>query len=303
MIQKVSALFLASWLLFIISSQSLGAVLPVSSPFRLGNSWYTKTDTWYSIKQDHSDIHVYARNIPHNFSVVGGEYYRNDQTFADLYFQNISQSKMTYLGGSYLWESGFFCGFNYLNVDPTTEFLVSPGYRFQVKNNGYVAVSFDYLSNDYSDTNDIVSYDVNFKLFPENMKIYGEISLPTEENDTLINLSTHYKVNNHLVAGADFMSQGSFNAYSAGFTYTVQSFIIDATLGKTFVENYYQFAGTDNFKIYSIGALYQKYQNDSDPCVTIQGKYHLSKGDLTLKYTFQNGSYDQATVLAYERKL
>jgi hypothetical protein len=303
MIQKIFPLFIASCLLFTLSSYSSGAVLPVSSPFRLGNAWYSKTDTWYSIKQDRPDISAYARSISPDFSVIGGEYYQNDQTFADLYFQNIAKSDLTYFGGSYLFKSGFFAGLNYLNVDPTTETLFSPGYRFKVKKNGYVAVSFDYLSNDYSNTHDIVNYDVDFKLFPQNMKISGEISLPKEGNDTLIYLNGNYKLNKHFVAGADYMSQGSDNAYSAGFTYTVQSFVIDATLGKTFNQNYYQFAGMDNLKKFSLGALYQKYQNDSNPGLTIQGKYHLTKADLILKYTFQNDSYDQATVLAYEKKL
>jgi hypothetical protein len=303
MVQKIFTLLLASWLLLIMSTYSLGAVLPVSSPFKLGDSWYTKTDTWYSIKQNKPEVNAYARIIPPDFSVVGGEYYRNDQTFADLYFQNISKSNMTYFGGSYLFESGFFVGLNYLKVAPTTETLLSPGYRFKVKEQGYVAVSFDYLSNDDSNTNDIVSYDVDFKLFPKNMKIYGDISLPKEGNDTVVNLNANYKVNNKLVAGAAYMSQGNDNAYSAGLTYTVKSFIIDAKLGKTFIENYYQLAGMDNLKNYSIGALYQKYQNDSAPMITIQGKYHLTNADLILKYTFHNESYDQVSVLAYERKL
>jgi hypothetical protein len=303
MVQKISTLLLASWLLLIMSTYSLGAVQTMSSPFELGDSWYSKTDTWYSIKQDKPDVNTYVRNTTPDFSVVGGEYYQNDQTFADLYFQNINRSNMTYFGGSYLFESGFFVGLNYLKLAPTTETLLSPGYRFKVKEQGYVAVSFDYLSNDYSNTNDIVSYDVDFKLFPKNMKICGEINLPKEGNDTVINLNANYKVNNRLVAGADYMSQGSDNAYSAGLTYTVKSFIIDTKLGKTFIENYYQLAGMDNLKNFSIGVLYQKYQNDSDPGITIKGKYHLTNANLILKNTFQNDSYNQVTVLAYERKL
>jgi hypothetical protein len=303
MVQKIVTVFLASWLLFIASACSFAAVLPASSPFGLGNSWYTKTDTWYSIQQDHPKVSVYDRNISPNFSVFGGEYYRNDQTFADLYFQDVNHSNLTYFGGSYLLDSGFFTGLHYLKTDPTTETLLSPGYRFKVKQNGYVAVSFDYLSNDNEDIHDIISYDVDFKLFPENMKIYGGISFPKEGNDTVVNLGANYKVRNGLVIGADYQSQGSENAYSAGFTYKIESFIIDAALGKTFTENYYQLAGMDNLKNFSIGALYQKYQNDSDPGITLQGKYHLTKADLILKYTFENDSYNQATVLAYERKL
>jgi hypothetical protein len=144
---------------------------------------------------------------------------------------------------------------------------------------------------------------VDFKLFPKNMKICGGISLPKEGNDTVINLNANYKVNKSLVAGAGYMSQGSDNAYSAGLTYRVKSFIIDTKLGKNFIENYYQLAGMDNLKNFSIGALFQKYQYDSVPGITIQGKYHLTNADLVLKYTIQNDSYDQVTVLAYERKL
>jgi hypothetical protein len=303
MVKKFFTLLLASGVLLILSGYSSGAVLPVSSPFKLGDSWYTKTDTWYSIKPDKPDVSGYALNIPANFSVVGGEYYQNDQSFADLYFQNVSHSNLTYFGGSYLLESGLFVGLHYLEVGPTTETLLAPGYRFKVNQQGYVAVSFDYLSNDYSNTHDIVGFDLDFKLFPKNMKLSGQISFPNQGNDTVINLDTNYQVSNSLVVGADYLSQGSDNAYSAGLTYTVQSFIIDATLGKTFSENYYQLAGTDHLKDFSIGALYQKYQYNSDPMVTIQGKYHLAKADLILKYTFENDTYDQVTVLAYEKKL
>lgn len=304
MVQKIFTVLLASWLLLMMSTYSLAAVLPVSSsPFILRNSWYSKTDTWYSIEQDKPDVTAFVRNIPPDFTVVGGEYYQNDQTFADLYFQNVDKSDLTYFGGSYLFESGFFVGLNYLKVAPSTTTQLSPGYRVKFKKSGYVALSFDYLSNDYSDTHDIVSYDVDFKLFPKNMKICGELSLPKEGNDPFVNFNANYKVNKRLVVGVDYMSQGGDSAYSAGLTYRVQPFIIDAMLGKTFTENYYQLAGMDNLKNYSIGALYQKYQNDSDPGITIQGKYHLTNGDLILKYTFHNDSYDQVTVLAYERKL
>jgi hypothetical protein len=303
MVQKICTLLLVACLLFIMSAYSFGAVHPLSSPFTLGDSWYSKTDTWYSIKQDQPNVNVYARNITPDFSVVGGEYYQNDQTFADLFYQNINGSDMTYFGGSFLSESGFFIGLNYLEIASITATQLSPGYRFKVDDKGYVALSFDYLSDDYTNTAEIVSYGVNFKLFPESMKIYGEISLPTEGNNTVVNFNANYQVNNRFVAGADFMSQGNDTAYSAGFTYMVQSLIIDGKLGKTFVDHYYQFAGMYNLKKFGIGALYQKYQNDSDPGVTIQGKYHHPKGDFILKYTFENDSYNQVTVLAYERKL
>ncbi len=303
MVQRISALFLASWLLFIMTTYSFGAILPVSSPFQLGNSWYTKTDSWYSINNDKPKVNIYAKNISPNFSIAGGEYYQNDQTFIDLFFQDVNKSNMTYFGGSYLWDSGLFVGLNYLKTATTSETLLSPGYRFTLKDHGYLALSFDYLANDDSDIHDIVSYDVNFKLFPKKMKIYGEICLPKEGNDTIVNLGANYEVRKGLVVGADYMSQGSQDAYSAGLTYKAQSLIIDAALGENFTQNYYQFAATENLKNFSIGALYQKYQNDHDPVITVQGKYHLTKADLILKYTFENDSYNQVTVLAYERRL
>jgi hypothetical protein len=303
MAQKIFSLCITTWFVLTLSTCSFGAIQPVSSPFNLGNSWYSKTDTWYSVGQDSPEVNVYARNISPDFSLAGGEYYKSDQTFADLYFQNVRESRLVYFGGSYLFDSGFFMGLNYVNVEPTTETVLSPGYRFKVRNHGYVAVSFDYQADDYSNTHSVVDFDVDFKLFPKNMKIYGGISLPTNENDTVVNLNANYKVNQKLVAGANFMSHGGAKAYSAGFTYRVKSFIIDTTLGKNFTENYYQLAAMNNLKNFSIGALLQKYQNDSDPGLTVQGKYHLKNADFILKHTLQNDSYAQATVLVYERKL
>ncbi len=303
MVQRIFALFLASWLLFIMTTYSFGAILPVSSPFQLGDSWYTKTDSWYSINNEKPKVNIYAKKISPDFSIAGGEYYQNDQTFFDLFSQDINKSNLTYLGGSYLFDSGLFVGLNYLKTATITETLLSPGYRFKLKDNGYLALSFDYLAIDDSDIHDIVSYDVNFKLFPKKMKIYGEIYLPKEGNDTVVNLGANYEVSKGLVVGADYMSQGSQDAYSAGLTYKVQSLIIDAALGKNFTQNYYQFAATENLKNFSMGALYQKYQNDPDPMITVQGKYHLTKADLILKYTFKNDSYNQVTALAYERRL
>lgn len=289
--------------MLIISACSFAAVKPVSAPSQL-EDWNSKTDTWYSIEQDKPDVDAYARNAPPDFSVIGGEYYQNDQTFGDLYFQKINGSNLANFDGSYLFDSGLFVGLDYIKVNQLSETTTfSPGYRFKIGDQGYAAISFDYVSDNFLNTHNIVNYDLDFKLFPKKMMIYGGISLPTAGNVTVINLNANYKVNKTLVVGAGYLSQGSDNAYSAGFTYAIKSWIIDAQLGNYYQDPYYQLAGMANWRKFSLGALYQKYQSYSDPGITIQGKYHLANADLILKYTFQNDSNPQETVLDYQRML
>ena len=47
-------------------------------------------------------------------------------------------------------QSGFFIGMDYISTMVVNASLISPGYRFNLNDNGYIAASLDYVSVDLS---------------------------------------------------------------------------------------------------------------------------------------------------------
>ncbi len=271
-------------------------------------------DGWYTIDKDSPGATVRAL-FPKNDSYWGIEYYQNDQHFANLnYFDD---DTVTSFQGSYLFDIGLFVGVDYADHDGDTQGIISPGYRYAFGGDkGYIAASVDYaLSGDLTkrfakDDSGIVDYDLDFKYFTDNLKVYGQLLIPNDDmigplnqfisDDPILDLAANYRLNENYVVG------GALTAYDKEFDYNLG---VTGTFDKLGAEVRYRSAnydgdnqdyGIDANILYSFteqvraGFQVTKAKGIDDPYLYAKAKITINDDHaLKLIYQFKNNDADE----------
>lgn len=265
-----------------------------------------KMDTWYTIDKEQQQFQGGIFDL-RDYNTASLQWYWNDHTFVALeyadFFLYEGPLELKSLRASYLWDFGLFTGLFVGNDSADTVILFSPGYRFSLGDDGYIAISLDYLSGD--DYDEIVGYDLDFKHYFTKGKLWGHLYYEDNIDQTLIQLGGNFKVADNLVVGFKAMDMEfmDYSRYSAGFTWTPQRFVVDGTVGHfgfkdedyTFYSVSGMFAVTDKL---SLGAQYEKHPSIlGNPLFTLRGnqysfkiKYATDDYSVGLIYSFENDS-------------
>lgn len=255
------------------------------------------TDTWYSITpiNPYWQLFFNTRADSRAFS-AGGEIFLDDQTFFWLNSSKVYRFELSELSGSYLFESGFFIGFDYYKTPNSHVSLISPGYRFSFNEDSYLAFSLDYESS--SDIHQVAGYDVDLCYYFKSAKLSGEVYRP-KAGDTSIYIEVAFSPAEGWVIGLDYTNID--NTYSAGFTYTHNPMIIDFQFyNEDDYDDSYKLSGMFDISEHcSLGLEYQKYNDSSDPKVTLKFKFAANNANLKLFYTPENDSWDTSYGIAW----
>ena len=163
----------------------IAASLPGEDGSGMLNLYQVKNSNWFEIEKEKPYwIVTSTSNIYDIGNQLGGEYYCDDQTFAEASYTFFPMvSNVSNIKGSFLTESGFFIGMDYISTAGLTNAsLISPGYRFNLNDNGYIAASLDYVSVDFLGeiVREVAGYDIDFKYYTEKMKFFGQIYVSNE---------------------------------------------------------------------------------------------------------------------------
>lgn len=252
-----------------------------------------QTGTWYSIEKDSPYWLSFdsSRNTA-SVSGLGLKYYQNDQFFGEAAYTIVSGEIVPVYRGSYLLDNGFFVG---LESDVEDYHALAPGYRYNFDARGYIAFSFDFLT--FSGYN-YTSYDLDFKYFPDRMKILGQY-YHDDGGDSLY-LAANFKATDTLVCGAEIFAGDSDTNYSAGLTWTPSKFIVDGEIGVQYGDNFYDLSGMYliNGNL-SAGLEFMKAGSD-DSLVTYKFKHTGNGSSFALAFT---PDYDSSIHLVYSVEL
>lgn len=220
----------------------LGGALPVLGA--MGPSNYYITDHWFTIEVQKP--YIGARLVERDSETVEYfQYYQNEQTFFRLGYSEGNKL----LVGSYLWESGWFFGAGFSDsVSGPDSWAISPGYRFNLDNGGFIAMSVDYIKYDNSGQTE-TGFEFDSVVRPENAKIETDIIYDRltgvvvragriDMSAMQVISSVDYQVSEHLVIGGsvgyvrqniDDMSLSASNM-SAGFTWDTNFAVVNVAV-------------------------------------------------------------------------
>lgn len=301
----------------LLAAVSLVLLLPVYALGAIHNfgDGYTRTDTWFRITPDKPYIEAHYRNMGSTSpeTLLGFEYYQNDQTFVDFNSYKEGTVNWTYVYGSYLTSFGLFAGLNlYSHTYPGYSFQdtkISPGYRLALDDQSYVAISLDYYSSET--LKDILDYEINARYYTDKMKVFGDIvsyTKPTYGTDRVY-LGINYQVAKPVVVGGSLSTSEASNTLLVGGTYQSDLVIIDGQIsnyspkigdGSNQINLSGMFLLGDNFKV---GAQYLKNSTVDDAALTLKAKMEMEKSSFTLKYTPKNDSFLSSMSLSYQQQL
>jgi hypothetical protein len=269
-------------------------------------------DTVYSIEKKEPYIRGSITSFDSDATEFWGEYYLNDQTFANLAYINANEAdeSLTYLKGSYLFDFGLFVGLDYITVDDENVFLLSPGYRYNFNDNGYIAFSIDYL--DYDGYSEVSGYDFDWSYYSDKMKFVGQLYKFKELDDLIIDINYAYQISDQITAGVTATSVFDIvmdlgYTFNAGITWNVSNFILDLTYGNLFTE-------IDQTQYYLVGVMYnindtfgagidfQTFDDYIDDIVSYKFKYVTDTTTFGLRYTPENDSLSKILYLTCEYK-
>ncbi len=295
--------------IFTVDDEYSSASYPVtvwnhSSDWHTVNTWHN-TDNWYSVTPETSYFELYYND--RNFARLGVEGYANEQTFINVQTKS-GNSEVNYFAGSLLLNNGLFLGGSYSGDSDNHIIYISPGFRLNLAEASFVALSCDYLTSDpnrYGSYNDeIIGYDVYYKYFvDDNVKLGGEVYFP-KDSDTFWWLGINIKPADDLVIGAYYETQGDTNRYHGGFTFSPMPLIIDAEIGCDTIDDYYAVSGmlatSDTFRL---GADYFKYDYLDNGAIHAKFNYGNDKTSFIFKYRFKNDDYSSVITASFKVKI
>jgi hypothetical protein len=265
----------------------------------------TRTDTWYSIAPTAPYWQAAYRHVGNmDVTTFFGEWYQKDQLFVSAKLVDVTGGG-TELRASYLFNFGLFLGLDYLSPDPgsnTTWF--SPGFRFDLGDDSYLALSADYYSS--ASVDEIRNYDLDLKYYTEMMFVFAEINA-TKSAYTNYDFGLNYQVNDLWVLGAKLYFQGNHTGYMAGFTLTTDPAIVDFTYSNDSAsDSYYKIGAMFNLTD-SIGLGFEYYTigvSGIDPDYTINFKYLINdNAKFKISYELENDSREAIYTLSYFAQL
>jgi len=236
-------------------------------------------------------------------TMVGAEYYLNDFIFGDLAYVENPGGEATYLRGGYLWEElGVFAAFEYLAMDGESEYIVSGGYRFDLGNGGYAALSVDYYGGEYGDT---FAVEAAVKYFADGLKLSGQLYV-YEDGDFFGHAKANVAAGDNLVWGGGLnFGDGYFDAF-LGLTWSGENVVFDGLIGgddegdfRYYLSYLYSFSDA-----FAAGINYLDGDGVGDGIIGLKGQYQLGDGALVFSYTTSIENAESGYIgLSYEMSL
>lgn len=270
------------------------------------------TDTWYDIEKTTPYIEGYTTQSD-DYQAYQLEYLQNDQTYVHLRYSKTEYPSTKILDFSYLFDCGFFIASGNLETDGFHFNALTPGYKFKLSNDDYLAISLTYISYDrtFDDkVNEIDNYRIKYVSYPENMKIDSNLFIPTE-GSIFGNFSLKYQVAEQLVVGGSIFktysmlvqilpdlkvtSSTSKCSFSVGSTWTPAQFIIDNTFEEYDGEFNYSVSG-----MYKFNSQFRAGLGYSDQTEQFCVKANLSQDNSSLKFFYYPKNEDNYMVATFE---
>lgn len=282
------------------------------------------SDTWYSATPAEPFMRAtyYAVNddpIAGDATSINAEFYLNDQTFFGMGSEDheLAYVNITNFYFSYLFDLGIFIsldyyGFEYYLYD--NAYTVSLGYRQDIGENGYLAISADFLAIPDADFQDVVSYDADFVYYFTQGCLFFQYFIPTEDHlsleDAALELGIRITGGGTVTLGLDYMEVDTLAApeqrlYSVGLTWTPAFMTLDIQYGGDFEDaSYYNlsmlFRAADTLYF---GFEYLKENENDNAQVMAKIKYIKEDYYLIGGYIFENDTYSSAFFLNFRYNL
>jgi hypothetical protein len=276
-----------------------------SNPFLMSdfssNTNIPDFEGWYYIEKDTPSATVRG-SFPKDANHLGVEYLQNDQTFVNLSYRDPDHGdSIAYLKGSYLFDANWFAGLDFASDDDNSQTTFAPGYRFNIDDNCYVAVSMDYAVNhdatDHYKDSGLVDLEANGRYYTKDSRVYGQIIIPNDDvtikDDIYFHAGGAYKYADNIVFGANFTSdENGDSTLDIGCTTAYDELGIEGKLVFADAAN-----GLDINALYSFadniraGLEIAKVEHVSDPYLTVKAKYTIDdQNSAYLYYQFENNS-------------
>lgn len=258
------------------------------------------SDTWFGIEPS-------LPNLSGSLSFCVGDplysfgYYLKDHTYVYLnYLAALApESDVLNFKGSYLFDFGFYAAVDYYAYDGNNCFFLTPGYRYNLNDKGFITGSFDYRSMNGAGT--IVGYEVAGQYFTEAMSLNGEIYL-SETDGNKVEVAANFKARDDLIWGAGAtLNDGKFACYG-GLTWMKEAVILDVKAGTDDDGLYYNLSGAYTVSdAVSLGLAYAGKESDT-PKLTCKGTYGMKLIDLGLIYEAATAEEPAMVYLTYGLK-
>jgi hypothetical protein len=254
------------------------------------------TDTWYQVEEQTPKVKAFAMFSDGDI-VAGMDYSINDQTFLSI--GTIDDGDFTIMQGSYLFESGFFAGLACYMGNSDDLYIVSPGYRFSIGDDSYVALSLDYGFEDGD--HELLGYDLDAKYLFDNGKIYGQYYMFNDDfwDADVLDLGVRYAINDAVVIGLDYSDVDGTSLFLAGLTWTTDRVIVDFQTGEVFEDTMTCLSGL--YKIndqFGVGAEVV-IPEEGDEDYIVKFKYATDSSAFHMSYAIE----DEVFMLGYKWNL
>jgi hypothetical protein len=266
---------------------------------------FDSIDTWYSVEPKDPYWQARFHNASDDeLSQLAAEIFINDQFFLTTGFESYDDADTGYLQGSYLFDSNFFVGIEFDLADDSDDnkYKVSPGYRYDILTNGYLAFSFDFEAGDgYEDITGLETY---FKYYSKDTKTIAQVYKP-RNGQIAIDGRFNFKADRNTVLGCNYRNNETEIEYNAGLTWSSKPFVLDLSLGE------YGAKGTDKYgrfktnfmynfnKEIGLGVGYERDEQYSDPQFVFNTKYSTPSGKFKFIYAPKTENRSNEFTLAY----
>lgn len=277
--KKLLGLLLSVTLLAMVSTSALAAAHNSDGDFAnhstgrdLGITTY---GSWYYIDREEPWATAVLRNNSKEDTNIGGVYYKDDFTFADV--GTITSENDALIRGSYKFDNNIFVGAD-ISGNSDLFSTISAGYVYNIDKNGWVAGSFDYgfTSNENAE-DDLLGLDIDFRYYTKELRAFGQLYLGDKYSsvgdDTVLDLGVNYKIDKNLVVGAA-INAAEDTEFSVGGTYTMDKLVADGRYSSADDEGLelmgmYQFT-----KELNAGVYFKSAEGDNDN-IALKGTYAL----------------------------
>jgi hypothetical protein len=309
--KRLYSVFLAAILLFAAATCSLGAIHNIGGDFYLYGelfSWLVddlaprSIDSWFSIAPEKVKFKAFGTAIDSDWGGIAAEYYLNDQTFASVAsFSDDSNNSFYLLKGMYLFDFGLFLGLENSQDDDAAQTFFTLGYRFSFGDDNYLALSADYLDETDGDSA-IFGYEISGRYYTDMMKFYGLIyAFNNDDSDLFYLLGANFLISDSFIIGLELINNGSSSNYLAGFSWTLERFILDFEYGNNDNdESYYELGGMFLInEVFGIGLGYLDDSEIDDAQLSAKFKYVTDSSEFTFVFKPENDTYTQEYNLTY----
>jgi hypothetical protein len=247
---------------------------------------------WFSVKPDTTNVNGYGLLIDDN-TILGGQYYKNDQTFFSAGIITDSVDNVTILSGSYLFDVGLFVGVKNFSSSSSSTILF-PGYRLNIDDKSYIAGMLYLNLNSSSDV--LAGYNIHVKYYADKLFVNGEASYISGMESFNFKAGVNYQILDSLTAGLSYLSMEGDSAYEVGATWGEESgILINGVFGQDVMQNTYygasgMFAIGDHF---AVGGQYDVFNTSSSSGLyQVKGEYRTGKFKVGLSYLNSTTSLD-----------